>query len=114
MLNDLKLTESFKKLRHEITVSLRNVPGGDKLISGRDSMADVGLRAASREEFKRQNHKDIFFANMQRVKESVRVLEEFCKLKDKKAAFKFKRLRYRVYEVEKKSAAKIFKLKKKA
>ena len=44
---------------------------------------------------------DLLYANSQRVKESLRVLEEFAKLVNIKAAEKLKRLRYAAYEVEK-------------
>ena len=44
---------------------------------------------------------DIFYANVQRVKESLRVLEEFAKLFDLQAAERLKRLRYNVYDLEK-------------
>jgi hypothetical protein len=45
---------------------------------------------------------DIYYANSQRVKESIRVLEEFAKLRNKQVAEKLKKLRYRVYALEKK------------
>ena len=59
-------------------------------------------RLLSGREMQRSDLNDIFFANIQRVKESIRVLEEFSKLLDKKSALAFKRLRYQIYEVEKK------------
>jgi len=52
----------------------------------------------------RKNFLDIYFASMQRVKESLRVLEEFAKLKDKQIAVEFKHLRYSLYSIERKSA----------
>ena len=53
-------------------------------------------------ELKRVKVEDILFANLQRIKESVRVLEEFSKLVDVKAAEDFKKLRYKFYALEKK------------
>ena len=76
------------------------------LLRERKSNADVG-RFNSSGELKRGNCKDIFWANMQRVKESLRVLEEFSKLVDIRAALGFKQLRYKVYEIEKESFKKI-------
>ena len=69
---------------------------------------DVGKKIFVNE-LKRENFKDIFFANIQRVKESVRVLEEFAKLRQKSAALKLKKIRYALYELEKKILPKICK-----
>ena len=52
---------------------------------------------------KRLGYCDIFGANIERVKESLRVLEEFFKLIDKKDSAKFTKLRFKVYEIEKKA-----------
>jgi hypothetical protein len=44
---------------------------------------------------------DVFYANSQRAKESLRVLEEFAKLRDRRLAEDLKKLRYQVYALEK-------------
>jgi len=106
VLNDHKLTASFKHLRHEIDRIVKKVYPASVLIGERNSSADVG-RLNSRGELQRSSCKDIFRANIQRVKESLRVLEEFAKLIDEKAALSFKRLRYKVYEIEKDSFKKV-------
>ena len=72
----------------------------------RESSDDIGKNIYINE-LKRGGILDIFFANMQRVKESVRVLEEFSKLKSTNCAIAFKNLRYRIYGIEKKAAKKI-------
>jgi hypothetical protein len=56
-------------------------------------------------EMSRRDAADIFIANMQRVKESLRVLEEFAKLFDASFALKFQRLRFKTYAVEKDAVA---------
>jgi len=76
------------------------------LVEVRNSNQDVG-RDIYINELKRSNCADIFFANIQRVKESIRVLEEFSKLKDINTAIKFKRLRYKIYEIEKRVVKRI-------
>jgi thiamine-phosphate pyrophosphorylase len=75
-------------------------------MAARGSDRDVGKEIYGRE-LKRKNIRDIFFANMQRIKESVRVLEEFTKLIDTASAIKFKRIRYEVYGIEKRTFLKI-------
>ena len=51
---------------------------------------------------KRRNIDDIFMANIERVKESLRVLEECCKIMDENMSRKYRRLRFNAYDVEKK------------
>ncbi len=72
----------------------------ERFLLGRRSREDVG-RNIKIDELKRDSIADIFFANIQRVKESLRVLEEFSKLTDKKVSGRLKQLRYRIYQIEK-------------
>ncbi len=102
ILDNRKLTAVFKKIRHDIDQFSRRIYPVTKLLNERKSNADVG-RYNSCGELKRCSCKDIYWANLQRIKESLRVLEEFSKLIDKKSALGFKQLRYKVYEIEKKS-----------
>ncbi|MDD5409301.1 MAG: thiamine-phosphate pyrophosphorylase [Candidatus Omnitrophica bacterium] len=106
ILDNHRFTADFKKIRHDIDgIVKRNYPAY-QLLKDRNSDSDVG-RLNSRGELKRAGCKDIFWANIQRVKESLRVLEEFSKLIDDKAALSFKELRYKVYAIEKDSFKKI-------
>lgn len=106
ILGSYNLTSEFKKIRHRIDVVLKYLPRNTELFKERQSLEDVG-RKIYINELKRRNCQDIFFANMQRTKESIRVLEEFAKLINKNTAVKFKRLRYDIYELEKKAAKRI-------
>jgi len=106
ILDDRRFTALFKLYRHEIDVIVKKVYPAAKLLEERRSAEDVG-RKNSGSELKRSGLKDIFWANIQRVKESLRVLEEFSKLKNREAALRFKQLRYKVYEIEKESFKKV-------
>lgn len=106
ILNSRAFTSEFKKIRHRTDAILRCFPGHMALFQERESLRDVGGRIYGNE-LKRKSYQDIFFANIQRAKESVRVLEEFTKLIDKNIAVKLKRLRYDLYELEKKVAQRI-------
>ena len=106
ILDNRNLNSEFKKMRHRTDIILKYLPRNIKLLKERESLGDVG-RKIYINELKRKNYQDIFFANMQRVKESIRVLEEFTKLINKNIAIKFKRLRYDIYELEKKVAKRI-------
>ena len=99
VLKDTRLTESFKKFRHDMTKYLQFV-SLDNIVKSRNSREDVG-KATIDSELKRDDVKDIFYANIQRVKESVRVLEEIAKIYRAGSSKDFKRMRYRIYEVEK-------------
>ena len=103
ILNNRLLTLELKKIRHEIDAAAGLLASKKELLSERLVQKDVG-RNIHVQEFKRDSLKDIFFANIQRVKESTRVLEEFSKLINKTAALKFKRARYKIYALEKKAA----------
>ncbi len=94
------ISSEYKKIRHRITELISFFPL-DKIMISRDSISDVG-RGMNNLETNRDSVKDIFFANSQRVKESIRVLEEFAKLYDLKVAEGFKKLRYDIYDLEQK------------
>jgi len=107
ILNDKKLTRSFKSLRHGLSaerkkIDLERLP----LLESRNVKRDVGKKSTLREK-SRKNIRDVFRANTERVKESLRVLEEITKLFDKKMSQRFKRMRFRLYEFEKKSRRKL-------
>ena len=76
------------------------------MLRERESQKDVG-KDIYINELKIKDYAEIFFANIQRAKESVRVLEEFSKLINQSIAIKFKKVRYDIYESEKKIAQKI-------
>ena len=101
ILDDRKSSEGYKRLRHQLEKSITSLPVSKKILIGaRDIAGDVGTRSISAE-LKRGTVKDIFFANSQRIKESIRVLEEFSKLMNTKAAQSFKTARYKIYALEK-------------
>ena len=95
ILDNHRFTMLFKRLRHQIDGLAGKIYPVSALLGQRNSSCDVG-RFNSCGELKRSNCKDIFWANIQRIKESLRVLEEFSKLVDTKASGGFKQLRYKV------------------
>lgn len=109
ILSSRPLSVEFKKIRHNMDSLCKDIVSKADLIRQRDSLKDVGKNIYVNE-LKRKNYRDIFFANIQRLKESIRVLEEFSKLIDKHAAVRFKDIRYKVYELEKRAAKRILSL----
>jgi hypothetical protein len=89
----------LRALRHGVTAVLKRLPRKE-LLGGRDIAADPG-RAPHRHERFRKDADDIYFANLQRAKESLRVLEEVLKLLDPALSVRIKKLRFNVYDHEK-------------
>ena len=98
--NDASTTLQLKNIRHGLTQAVATLGLGE-MIKARDISGDVGVKTTA-SELKRQDINDIIYANSQRVKESIRVLEEVAKLVDVSAALKLKKLRYQFYAVEQK------------
>lgn len=105
ILNSRNFTSQLKTIRHKIeALSKQLFPAAD-LLKERNSLKDIGKNIYINE-LKRKNYRDVFFANIQRAKESLRVLEEFTKLKNTRICVEFKKIRYRLYGIEKKVAQK--------
>ncbi len=94
-------TRAYKNARHALRAIELTIYARVQKIAARNIREDVGRKSGGFE-FRRRHVKDIFWANSQRLKESLRVLEEFAKLFDVTAAQKIKTLRYRIYDLEKK------------
>jgi thiamine-phosphate pyrophosphorylase len=96
-----QLTRRLKDLRHEIFNAIKDLREEhlQELVSSRD-LNDVGMRSTESEK-NRKNLVDLFLANTQRGKESLRVLEEVMKLFDQELSQKFKEYRFKLYDIEK-------------
>jgi hypothetical protein len=95
------LTRAFKNLRHELTGIMARADI-KAAIEARHIQGDVG-RSTTLSERGRTDIHDVFWANSQRVKESLRVLEEVTKLTDTRLSSGIKMLRYKVYALEQKA-----------
>ncbi|MDD5137133.1 MAG: thiamine-phosphate pyrophosphorylase [Candidatus Omnitrophica bacterium] len=103
VLNSKALTRELKAVRHSIYGVSRSGGAGSKdLALSRDPEGDCLRQSRFKSEMKRRTFADIFAANIERVKESLRVLEELYKLADVKSSVKFCGLRFKVYAIEKK------------
>lgn len=102
IIKDKNYTAKLKRIRHRI---LTAVARSKKLrycslVLSRDSRNDVG-KGVIPQELKRKGSGDILNANLQRTKESLRVLEEFSKVMDCGLALEFKKIRFKIYSIEK-------------
>ncbi len=105
ILDDRSLARSCKTARHAFARSFRkSFPAPQTLIAARDSDGDRGKRSLAAERTRTSVY-DIFSANIRRAQESSRVLEEFAKLDTPRIAEEFKKLRFRLYALEKRARA---------
>ena len=103
-LDSKALTGELKRVRHSISdIAIAAARELKALAVSRNSEGDILRRSRFESEMKRQGLADIFAANIERVKESLRVMEEIFKLIDNKSSSKFCVLRFKVYAIEKKA-----------
>jgi len=105
---DKNIAKSLKSIRHAATKAFlhsKSLPL-KRLLQARDIERD----ALKFVDFKKENQpdiSDIFMANIERVKESLRVTEECSKIIDKAISQKYRSLRFGVYDIEKRAVKKI-------
>ena len=102
VLDDKKMAQEFKSLRSHLQRAANALPDRHLLLEARQALRDVGKDLSSQTENKRKNLKNIFKSNIKRAQEALRVLEEFSKLVKVATSHKFKQLRFKLYELEKK------------
>lgn len=98
-LNDGSLTKALKKARHEITDTVKDI---DLLLSSRESSSDVGSKFNILLEGGKKDIQGLIISNFRRVEESLRVLEDISKVFLPQKTNIFKKLRFRIYTLEKK------------
>lgn len=100
VLENDELRKKARVLRHSLDkVSANKIFKTAMLF--RDSKSDLGKKTDALE-FNRKTVSDIIYANLQRAKESVRVLEEFLKIISPQQVKLLKKIRYDIYSLEKK------------
>ena len=100
------LSAQIKNIRHSLNSTAKLLANPEELLRARHSNRDIGKDILAGE-LERENFADLFYANLQRAKESIRTLEEFSKLRSARCARSFKNIRYEIYGFEKKAAGKI-------
>jgi len=102
LFQDDKLTKRIKTLRHNLTdVFISSSFNKKEIIQHRNIHTDKTKYFNPEQEFSKKNIEEIFESNIQRVQESLRVLEEITKLEDINLSKEFKTLRFKAYDVEK-------------
>jgi len=102
--NDAAATRECKQLRHDLTAALAALPLAERL-AARDTIRDVGTTISTESERRRDDLRDVVTANLRRLQESLRSLEEFGKTRSAAFAAECEQLRYRSYTLQKALAA---------
>ncbi len=107
ILEDADLSLRIKEMRHSLAAAVKDLPGGMlDLVRARDAAGDVGAGTWTEGERDRQDLFDLVLANIKRVQEAARVMEEFGKLLNPDTAG-FKKIRFDSYSLEKELLARL-------
>ena len=98
-LDNVELTTQIKNCRHRVSHTV-DALGSHQLLSSRDTTHDIGTTITTPTETTRNSLQDVVKANLKRVQESVRTLEEYTKTLDKQASAVFEQTRYQMYDLE--------------
>lgn len=100
LMDDPALTRRCRRLRQEVHAA-GALLGGSRLVAGRDSRRDVGRPELRGPVKTHRGVGDLLTANLRRVQEALRVLEEFGRARSAAASRVFGALRFRSYTLEK-------------
>lgn len=95
-LDDAHLTECVKSWRHGLAATIRRLSGSRRMAT-RDTAADVGTTISTASERQRLDGRQVAIANLTRLTESLRSLEEWSKLAEPGLAAEFEQHRYAAY-----------------
>lgn len=98
-LDDIFLSRALKELRHDLTQCLAGLPAS-LLLAARETLRDVGTTVRTASEERRHSPTAVVQANVKRLQEALRSLEEFGKLHGPLLGRALAALRYRSYTLE--------------
>ncbi len=99
VLDDAFLCGELKRLRHDLTAALTEFAAD--LLAARDTEGDVGTTLTTDAEQRRHSLVAVAQANLKRLQEALRSLEEFGKVCGPELGKRLERLRYHSYTLEK-------------
>jgi thiamine-phosphate pyrophosphorylase len=102
VLDDAFLSRETKGLRHDLAEALERFgPPTESALRARDTPGDVGTAITTESEQRRHSPLGVAQANLKRLQEALRSLEEFGKVHRPDLGQAVERLRYRSYTLEK-------------
>jgi thiamine-phosphate pyrophosphorylase len=98
-LDDAVLSGELKRLRHDLAGALEELPPTG-LLAARETTRDVGTAISTDSERHRASALEVVRANLKRLQEALRCLEEYGKVTAPRLAEAVEQLRYRAYTIE--------------
>jgi thiamine-phosphate pyrophosphorylase len=98
-LNDAYLSGALKNLRHDFTQAVQLLPA-PLLLEARHTEGDVGTSISTDTEMERASLGAVVQANVKRLQEALRSLEEYGKVLHSEFALRIEQIRYRSYTLE--------------
>ena len=99
VLDDAVLSGELKRLRHDLAEALAELPA-EELLQARETQRDVGTALTTESEQTRYSLADVLWANLKRLQEALRSLEEYGKVHSPALGQRLEQLRYRSYTLE--------------
>jgi thiamine-phosphate pyrophosphorylase len=99
VLDDAFLSRTLKEWRHDLTAALAEL-SLDELLEARETQRDVGTELTTAAELDRASLGDVVRANLKRLQEALRSLEEYGKVHSPRLGQALEQLRYRAYTLE--------------
>jgi thiamine-phosphate pyrophosphorylase len=99
VLDDAFLCRTLKEWRHDLTAALAELTP-KLLLAARETQHDVGTELSTPSEQERESLRDVVQANIKRLQESLRSLEEYGKVQSPRLGEALEQLRYRAYTLE--------------
>lgn len=99
VLDDAFLSKELKELRHDLAETLAGLPP-TILLEARETLRDVGTEIRTARETERHSLLDVVQANLKRLQEALRSLEEVSKLHRDGMGHRLEQIRYRSYTLE--------------
>jgi thiamine-phosphate pyrophosphorylase len=99
VLEDVFLSGQLKQLRHDLSDALAGLPAGLGL-AARETLRDVGTTLSTKQEQERHSLLAVVQANLKRLQEALRSLEEYGKLASPRLGQAMEQVRYRCYTLE--------------
>jgi thiamine-phosphate pyrophosphorylase len=99
VLDDAVLSGELKRLRHDLAEMLEDLSPA-ALLAARETQRDVGTGISTEREHHRTSPLNVVEANLKRLTEALRSLEEYGKITHPRLAEAVEQVRYRAYTIE--------------
>ncbi|HTN74167.1 MAG TPA: thiamine phosphate synthase [Pirellulaceae bacterium] len=98
VLEDRQLLPAYKQLRHDLLATFAAIPTAE-LAAARNTVEDIGTFTATPTEYQRDNLESVTAANLKRIEQALRALEEYGKLLSPELGRATEQLRYTAYSL---------------